>query len=136
MNGHYAVPNSRPVRVPPPANFGNRPRSDSLQKQNSIHPSEAPSNPSHPPEAKPQESSFGQFTHPNFTHPNSQPASPKSPERILRSPLLIGHNVVSPTVSDVLVDDAKVFQNLFERRAVLKHLIPKRHQQGKVSHVL
>ncbi|KAI5701009.1 hypothetical protein M8J75_005237 [Diaphorina citri] len=109
-------------------------RSDSLHKQNSIHPFDH--DPTGPKPSQGYCCPSNQRDDPKPHQGCCQRADPsvaKSTE--VRQPVYISPVAsVRPIVSDVLVDDAKVFQTLYNRRAVLRHNIPARPQHlSKVS---
>uniref|UniRef100_A0A8D9DSK6 Uncharacterized protein n=1 Tax=Cacopsylla melanoneura TaxID=428564 RepID=A0A8D9DSK6_9HEMI len=151
---HYKVPNHPPTPVNVETYHHSQPRSDSLQKQNSIHPNltdnqsdlgttGAPSN-SGLPAAK--GAGFRRQIDVNVKHPviippihqpmdSNQPVliPPVTSQQLLMNQSVTSQPVIVPSVSsqpllisDVLVDDANVFQSLYERRAVMRHNIPRR----------
>ncbi|KAL1456793.1 hypothetical protein WDU94_001494 [Cyamophila willieti] len=141
---HYKVPNQPPTPVYVEdfhhSRISKQTRSDSLQKQNSIHPNQNSNNPTDakgPGIHRPIDDN-----HPILIPPirqlmdSNQPAVPSHQflvnQAVTSQPVMIPPVSSQPIlISDVLVDDAKVFQSLYERRAVMRHNIPKR--TGQVS---
>ncbi|KAI5735412.1 hypothetical protein M8J77_017928 [Diaphorina citri] len=102
-------------------------RSDSLHKLNSIHPfDQDPTGPKPSQGYCPSNQRADPKPHQGCC-PRADPSVAKSTE--VRQPVYISPVAsVRPIVSDVLVDDAKVFQTLYNRRAVLRHNIAARPQ--------